>query len=90
MRIDWLSVVAGSCLIAAAVLLAAACGPSTPPVVPDVRYSGELKVCVADLALAKAAMKAADAGVDKTKLYDRYEACAEHVEATAGFDAGGK
>jgi hypothetical protein len=87
MRVDWLSVAAGGALLAAAVLLAAACAGAAQVPTVDPRYGGGLGLCVADVALAKEAMKKTDAGVDKAKLWDRYEACTHNVEQVFGLDA---
>ena len=86
MKVDWLSVIVGACLLVAAVLLVVACEPAKAPV-PDPRYTGGLSACVADVAIAKAQMKLAG-NVDKAKLYDRYEACTHNVIEVFGFDAG--
>lgn len=69
--------------------LAIGCASSQDvPITPDPRYGVGLGLCVADVALAKEAMKRTDAGVDKAKLYERYDACARNNEAVFGFDAG--
>jgi hypothetical protein len=45
MRIDWLSVIAGACLLAAAGLLGVACREAVYPTAEEV-YTAELRACV--------------------------------------------
>jgi hypothetical protein len=76
-------------VVGLAVGVSACGGAHDVPSVADPRYGVGLSSCVADVALAKEAMRHTDAGIDKRALYDRYEACTHNVETVFGFDAGG-
>lgn len=90
---DWaVEILVCAALVACAGAAAeAACGGAQDvAAAPDPRFSTGLGLCVADVALAKEAMRKSDAGIDKPKLYDRYEACTRNNEAFRIVDAGGR
>ena len=64
------------------------CGEGLRPPTPDLAYARGYAGCLADVMLAKEAMRLSDAGIDRVALHARYDACTHNVEEVFGFDAG--
>ena len=75
----------GACALVADV---GGCAGAAPPTAVNPAYVAGLVGCVADVKLAKEAMRASDAGIDRAALHARFEACAHNVEEVFGPDAG--